>query len=960
MCSGNHDIDREVVRRDAYVEKGLSEILKSREKINQFIEQHIAADVNNNIPPPFERLSSFYRSMWPATTLSSANPFFRNHQIQIDGTSIGISCFNSAWRSTGEPNDVDYGHLILGERVIDLASQSLPEADLRIAVFHHPLTWLSHDDQVDVESELTGAYDILTCGHIHRANPEQKTSVIGDVIFSQSGCLYQSRTYFNGYSTMAVDLDERTAEFQLWEYSDQRREFVAAGRIADQGKFSVEFTTRTEGRALTVPRIIRQVRNAVRSQANGHISIAGNSGPLLDIDKHFACPELVEGSTAGATMREAAHGTAPQLDIRRLLQDDKSVVIVGRPGTGKTSLAHYICVMAADGCCDKPRIPLLGAFGSLKKGDRPHYILVRDYAAAISNGTIGRKIVENESCLIIVDNVDIEDRARLAVLKELIGKFKNIRWILIVNDQFGVPNYSALVSSEFTSFLSVAIKDLSRSSIRKLSASWIVDQDDSEKTDQTYRSVIEQLQRTSLPRSGYIVSLVLWALQNKSQGELLNEAVLVQNVIDFILDKMDYRGALRSEFDFTSKNAVLQHLAFEMRDRAVARGANDIVTIVIQFLKKKGLRYDAGEIVAGFIECGILQQVGEEVVFKYDRFQDFFVAGYFRDNENALMQAMEGKKWIDFARELDLYTGRFRHEARLLPLAQKILKETSQASGDLNAQNVYAYLTEGSSAMTAGAQLRKMRRQRLSAAQVDKILEAAEQELVKARSSKALAGKTKDNSRLNIFYERQAALNLYSQFIRNLEFADREDKEAHLATCIDHWEQSVFLYLSVTRQIFAKIRDHDQTSPEGVIKAVELIESLVKEIMPAFIALDVYNELASEKLADLLDDIVDKATLSTLRGLICAFVLLEIRPELVLRRIKEQYKSFNTWTAGAVTHRLYNFYRSRPLSEKLRPGFETLVAELETLIGRLKDGRASKGAFLQNLHKHAFRENYGK
>ena len=211
-----------------------------------------------------------------------------------------------------------------------------------------------------------------------------------------------------------------------------------------------------------------------------------------------------------------------------------------------------------------------------------------------------------------------------------------------------------------------------------------------------------------------------------------------------------------------------------------------------------------------------------------------------------------------------------------------------------------------------------------------------------------------------MFYERQAALNLYSQFIRNLEFADREDKEEHLEACIDYWEESVVVLLSVSREIFAKIsKDGDQKRPEDFTAAVELIESVVKEVMPAFIALNMYNELASEKLADLLDNIVSRATLSTLRGLMCAFVLLEIRPEQALRRVREQYKSFNMWTAGAVTHRLYNFYEIRPLSEKLRPGFETLVADLETSIGRLKDGRASKGAFLQNLQRHAFREDKG-
>ena len=127
-----------------------------------------------------------------------------------------------------------------------------------------------------------------------------------------------------------------------------------------------------------------------------------------------------------------------------------------------------------------------------------------------------------------------------------------------------------------------------------------------------------------------------------------------------------------------------------------------------------------------FIDCGVLQQSGEEVRFKYDRFQDFFVAGFFRDNDDALKNAMEGRNWIASARELDLYTARFRHEARLLPIARGILESSPMPESALTRQSVCNYLREGPSALAAGVQLRKMRKERMTAAQVDEVLEKAE------------------------------------------------------------------------------------------------------------------------------------------------------------------------------------------------------------------------------------------
>ncbi|MDA9399707.1 hypothetical protein ACM42_23610 [Bradyrhizobium sp. CCBAU 25338] len=66
---------------------------------------------------------------------------------------------------------------------------------------------------------------------------------------------------------------------------------------------------------------------------------------------------------------------------------------------------------------------------------------------------------------------------------------------------------------------------------------------------------MEQLQRAGLRRSGYIISLMIWAIKNKSQSEILNEAVLLQNLIDYVLGRMDYTSVLRREFDFHSKGA---------------------------------------------------------------------------------------------------------------------------------------------------------------------------------------------------------------------------------------------------------------------------------------------------------------------------------------------------------------------------------------------------------------------
>jgi hypothetical protein len=173
-----------------------------------------------------------------------------------------------------------------------------------------------------------------------------------------------------------------------------------------------------------------------------------------------------------------------------------------------------------------------------------------------------------------------------------------------------------LAEATFSGFKVLTVNELQRSSIRTLSANYIQRDRNGDEADEVYRTVMEQIQRTGLPRSGYIVSLMIWAMKNKSQGEILNEAVLLQNLIDYVLGRMDYTGALRKEFDFQSKATVLQNLAYHFKTSNEVQEKNEATKFIIAFLAKRGLKYDAAEILNGFVKCGILHEVGTTVSFR--------------------------------------------------------------------------------------------------------------------------------------------------------------------------------------------------------------------------------------------------------------------------------------------------------------------------------------------------------
>jgi len=975
ICPGNHDIDRDVVRKVGYVETGLLKTLTNRSDINKFIDDHWSQPISS-VPMPFARLSGFYGDVWSvgSDSCTSTNLFLKTYTIKQSDGDIGVACFNTAWRCTGEAGDVDKGNLILGERVVDHAIDLLRSARIKIGVFHHPLYWLNESDQAAVEARLQAEFDLLACGHIHRAGPELRKTTMGDAILSQAGCLYGHREWFNGYSIVETDGSD-TAIVRLYEYSDQRRKFLPATRVVDDGIVKYAFSSVGGSSTNTLSAILRKARPNIRRLANDQISLAGTGEQARDIDEHFVCPPLSKLSQAIPAAQANSTADNDRENLLGILKSKENITIVGRSELGKTTIAHYMSVKISEGFGDQARLPLIGKLAELDAKDGSLWRLVRSYANEVSDGSTTKAFVEDNPIFAIIDDVDLFDESRTKALGLLIAKHKNVRWCLFVRAFAGSESFAKASDNAFPNTEQYVIQELRRGAIRALSDTYFVSKDEQ---DRRYQSLMEQLQRIGLPRSGYVVSLILWALKNRSQGELLNEAVLLQNLIDHILGRMDYTGALRREFDFTMKSLVLQHLAFRFKTTNEVQSKNDVVEFVIGLLKRKGLRYDAAEIVRAFIKCGVLYEVSETLSFRYRRFQDFFMAGYLRDNPADIEDICKEERWLDFTKELDIYTARFRHEEQFLKFGQRIIESIHRPEPALSIDQVEDYLSEGQNLDFTQAQLSKMRKEPMTAEKIDELMDKADQRIAEKQEKEASEkAQTGIDIRSNRIIKFSMAVEMYSEFIRNLEFVDKEVKTAHLEHCLSCWETILRGFLSGLKEVIddfvhdlqnggegsskavvAKVKKKASTiTPERLAQLFRFIEGSIKHIMPTVVAEIAYQNLGSEKLVDFIDEQICSKKTSAIRKMLCCFILLEIDATLAISRISEFYGSEDTprWMTAVITQRLYSYYQQRPLTGTTRANFENLVVKLEMRLAGESRPRA-RGNFLSALKKKAFKE----
>ena len=222
ICPGNHDINL----------KSRKPIYNSIFNINTVEEANNLFDTINGDEDPSlsAHLRDYSNLVKSITGKDLENKLFFSEILPIDNKIIGIATLNSAWLTKGG-GDADYGKLFISPRQLERSLDELEGCDLKIVVFHHPLDWLSPMEKTIIQNILTNQVNILFCGHMHTTSVSHLSSNIGSLFVSNTGCIYQNRTYFNGYTIL--EINDESIKTIAREYYDERAKFGPSIRFSD-------------------------------------------------------------------------------------------------------------------------------------------------------------------------------------------------------------------------------------------------------------------------------------------------------------------------------------------------------------------------------------------------------------------------------------------------------------------------------------------------------------------------------------------------------------------------------------------------------------------------------------------------------------------------------------------------------------------------------------------------------
>lgn len=943
ICPGNHDLNRESVALDDYLEEGLKAKLANTERLNEHVDRFLLKSLSDDAANV--RLANYFdfvRQYYHTVALFKSN-YVDCIKLSTPIGILGIAIFNTAWRSTGV-GDSERETILLPDRVVQKARDELKECDVWLAVFHHPLEWLAQWNAQSVRTPLFTGFDLLMFGHVHDEMPSLIQNPIGNCIFAQSGCLFERPKYWNGYQLIDLGFEESLRidmSMRTW-HNRPRGAFAPAERISAGGKQTFYLRSAELGRKLQTRDLIL-FQNALDESAEAHLR-ALQTFQQVSFNDSFTCPPLsFKTEIELAQLRPKTYKESLK-DLQDFLPWSGVHVLVGARESGKTTLSFKIAKDLLQTSGSPPKIPIRVDFSSLRKYDKLDSI-VRRYVSGLQIDLSAKKIVESHRCVFIVDNVSMVEREKVGHLQGLIKASKEQHDWIILLDQVDMFASSTIAEGFYATEKPIYIHPFGRPEIRTLVskiAPALASPGDVE-------TVIKLIDDNKLPRNAYIVTLIYCALSSAASLESsINEATLLDRLIDVLLNKVNPLNVVRSSTDFGGLNLLLEEIAFWYHDLEQASMAeNDLLNKLATYLTKRGILEGAARILEGFLESGVLEKRGEEVCFRYRSFQGFFLAKYAARRREFAPRLVEGLGILKFAKEFSLLCDLSRHDEELLTflevtvleLRPHFIEEASKSSfmdaisGSQHLETIASSTMDGlSNGPQTLSQVDEMMdfRDRAMMDIATKV-ETAEPQEFASKNSQPDDERAKKILQFAGFIE---SWRVWGRAITSLDFVELRVRKPSFLRLLDYWSRLASAGSEAGSKLLEQIFEGAERNGKVFTKELrDRMEYVARVNMPISSVQTIFSHIGSNSIHKLLIETFDEIDIHTPEALGAVCMLIKQMPEgwksRVERYIDGQIRSQDKGLAKYfILEALSEEYTTRVLTKKQLQEVQELLAHL--------------------------------
>ena len=643
IIPGNHDVDLSRA-------KGLSRTLVSRTEAYDFFD--LASPVLH-VSRKQHAFTEWYNKYFEGIRTFPAASTCAVLDLSVEASKITVLMINTAAFALG--GDDDNGKLLIGTPCLNEALERFEgdQGALRIAICHHPLSWLSVIERENIVNALEKSADCILTGHLHLTDAKRVEGLAGTAVHLSAGAIYQTTARPN--RAMFVSVRQRTLRVHpirfehdpspVWVLDpsiypnepDYCREYpLSSGGPQEAGGADDNSRAGNKKRDQNVqldssilpagPTATGQTQKAEFEQD----LFSAPSGDLL-----YAPPRIMSHPHNSNALDTAESVIA----LEDICSSDRSYFIETKPEYGGTSLCKRLAY----------ELTLAGKPLVFRKDART----LPNYRKKLESTFPAEAQVADGKAILILDHIDLERDERL--LRELAHTKWFSRLIVVyVNRGVRTSLFTAPTNLPFE-FVHVYLWNIRRNDVRALASTLFKSQDGpfiSAIVDKVYADLLG----LCIPLTPANVIMYLKILHREGEFHPLNRVDIVGR---YLLEVLRRPGDSYTD-SFNSKNKldVLSAFCFQLYTDGKAEFDDRYWHEFASSYQTKTLsEFDAAVFLNELVEVRVLVRYGSAIFFKYHFFFSFFLGRYIGSRPALLVEYMSEQGHLQVRGVVDVITG---------------------------------------------------------------------------------------------------------------------------------------------------------------------------------------------------------------------------------------------------------------------------------------------------------------
>lgn len=622
ICPGNHDINRNADK--PFHETGLRSDLDSIDNVNSFIN---ANEEDYDGVQRIKEYKDFEFELYKTFDDKLHSKFNFSVKLDIDGKSVGISSLNSSWRCYG---DDDFKNLLVGESQVNDNYKFIKDCDIRIALMHHQLDWISDVESKIIKNHISGNYNLIFSGHVHQTDVEYVQNLSGTSlrVVSPSGLnqIRQSdKDYANGFSV--IDFGE-DIKCNFLKYNHGCKIFVDNTDVCDKGVLEIKVNS---------PMILTQEVNMHSLIEDEFYEFLNDSGAnfthrskTLTLDDIYVSPFMEQFSLSDDEEKGTSFKSEEILN-KILNKEINHTIVLGEENSGKTSFCKIIF---KKGVILDNTVPIFIKGRDIKKVKEEDITkLINKEFRKQYNSDVD---LTSKNLIVIIDDFNNCKLPQKSKKNFILNLYKNNFQTVITWDEYFT--LSELLESQVTTVEIYEILKFGGKKRLELIRKWVDLFEDEFEDDQSKEFQIKELSKTvnSVIGKNLIPSLPIYILTILQANELTNTTNFEQSTFGHYYDVL-IKSALGQKIKVNAEiekyYSYLTEFSYWIYDnKTIEIDENNFIEFHQTFIKKYQVQLSFRDALEVLEHCNLVHKNGVSYKFKYKYIYFYFIGKYFSDN----------------------------------------------------------------------------------------------------------------------------------------------------------------------------------------------------------------------------------------------------------------------------------------------------------------------------------------